>query len=145
DCQLLDAAGTIPGGDVEVVLACAGALAGLAISGPTAPDLDFSPTRLTYQASVSLMQESVSITATAISAEADITVAELATGSGEPSAPLPLALGATPVAVVVTHRPTGAQRTYEVTIHRAAPIAQYTYGKASNTGQADLFGYSVAL
>ena len=39
----------------------------------------------------------------------------------------------------------GNSKSYSVTINRAGDIAQYAYGKASNTEVGDEFGASVAL
>jgi trimeric autotransporter adhesin len=146
-CVLQGATGVITNGRSEIALTCEGVvrLASLAISGPSAPDLGFSPDTLEYVVEVSLLQQSTTVTATAAYPEASITVNGTSVTSGAPSAPLVLPLLDTIVHVRVTH-PRGFERGYQVTIRRAGgKIAQYAYGKASNTGSRDYFGYSVAL
>jgi hypothetical protein len=53
-------------------------------------------------------------------------------------------LGDNPVDIVVENA-MGWQRTYRFTLRRAAQLALYAYGKASNIGTDDWFGVSVAL
>jgi trimeric autotransporter adhesin len=46
---------------------------------------------------------------------------------------------------IVVENALGWQRTYRLTLRRAAQIAQYAYGKASNTDREDHFGSRIAL
>jgi hypothetical protein len=64
--------------------------------------------------------------------------------SGVPGAPIALSLGDNPVDIVVENR-IGWQQPFHLTLRRAAVLAQYAYGKASNTDLGDVFGTSVAL
>jgi hypothetical protein len=145
-CLLEGESGVVMGADAQVMVTCEGVLLlqNLAISGPTAPDLGFVPGTFVYGAEVSLLQEFTRVTATAMSAESSITIAGMPAESGVPGPELPLALGDNAIAVTVTH-PRGGERTYHITVSRAAELAQYAYGKASNTGAGDYFGWSVAL
>ena len=130
-----------PGPDAGVPDGMA-ALAGLALSGIVA-DLGFSPEQLAYTADTPLLRETTTVTATATSPETTVTIAGMPAASGEPSAPLALGLGQTHIDIVVSH-PSGQQRTYRVTVERAAALTQYAYGKASNTGALDQLGTSVS-
>jgi trimeric autotransporter adhesin len=117
----------------------------LAISGPTVLDLALSPTQLAYVAEVSLLLQSTTVTATAAYPEVSITVNGMSVTSGAPSAPVSLPMLDNVVDVRVTHS-SGLERGYQVTVRRAGgKIAQYVYGKASNTDADDRFGYHVAL
>jgi trimeric autotransporter adhesin len=144
-CILHGGAGVITGTNPELALTCEGVVGlDLAISGPPMLDLTLSPTQLAYVANVSRQQESTIVTATSSYPEANITVNGTSVTSGAPSAPLALSLGDNILDVAVTH-PGGFERSYQVTIRRVPDIAQYVYGKASNTDAGDYFGYSMAL
>ena len=144
-CVVANGAGVIDAIDVEVELVCESVLlSGLTISGPAALDLGFDPVRREYSVDVSLLQQGVRVTATADSPDASIEIASNLATSGVATAPLPLALGDNAIDIKVSNM-SGAERTYSLTLRRAAQVAQRAYGKASNTGSGDLFGYSVAL
>jgi hypothetical protein len=144
-CVLADATGVVEGNIPLVSLACESVLlSGLALSAVTAPALDFAPVRRTYDAEVSILQQSVHVTATAASADAVLTVDGVPVASGVPGEPIALALGENYIEIAVANRK-GAQRVYQVSVARAAQIAQHGYGKASNTGTDDEFGTSVAV
>ncbi|HEX7037557.1 MAG TPA: cadherin-like beta sandwich domain-containing protein [Pseudomonadales bacterium] len=66
--------------------------------------------------------------------------------AGEPSAPVPLAVGENRIELEVTAEDGSQSRTYEVTVERAGrdTVRQEGYVKASNTGP-DAFGASVAI
>jgi hypothetical protein len=143
-CVLGNASGNA-GATPDVELACGPVLlSSLSLSGPGAPAIDFSPARSAYDLDVSLLQQSVQVTATAASPEASLTVAGAPLLDGASSAPLPLALGDNTIDVVVSH-PSGAERTVRLTLRRGATVAQHAYAKASNPGPGDLLGYSLAL
>ncbi|WP_428261618.1 cadherin-like beta sandwich domain-containing protein [Haliangium sp.] len=144
-CVLEDAAGVIEGADPSIRLACEGVfLSQLTVSGPSAPALALDPAERVYEAEVSLLQQSASVTVVPAHPEATVSVAgELVLG-GVASAPLPLDLGDNLVEVSVTG-PGGGTRVYVVDLRRGAGLAQAAYGKASNTDFGDQFGYSVAL
>jgi hypothetical protein len=144
-CVLADATGVAEGNIPLVSLACESVLlSGLALSGATAPALDFAPAQRTYQAEVSILQQFVHVTATAASADASVSVHGMPVTSGAPSEPIALALGENHIEIAVANGK-GAQRVYRVTVSRAGEIAQYVYGKASNTGAGDNFGASLAI
>jgi cysteine-rich repeat protein len=128
-------------------------LAGLTVSGlvgapGTTPEpaiaIDLVPGTLEYAIDLPLSQSSAVVTATVAVPGDALIVAGASVASGEPSAELLLSLGDNPVDIVV-EKPGGEQRTYRLTLRRAARLAQYAYSKASNTGAGDRFGESVAL
>ena len=86
----------------------------------------------------------MTITPVAEDTNSTITILGQPVGSGATSEPLSLPLGDNTIEIVVAH-PSGLQRTYRVTVRRAAQIAQYAYGKASDTRVRQSFGTSVAL
>jgi hypothetical protein len=144
-CVLADATGVVDGNVPLVSLACESVLlSGLALSGATAPMLEFAPARRTYSAEVSILQQSVQVTATATSADAVLTVNGTPVTSGVPGEPIALALGENYIEIAVANQ-RGAQRVYQVSVARAAKVAQYVYGKASNSRPGENFGLSVAL
>jgi trimeric autotransporter adhesin len=145
-CAVEGAVGVVGEVNPEIALACEDvARLDLVLSGPTVLDLTLSPAQLAYMAEISLLQQSTTVTATSSYPDASITINGTSVTSGAPSAPLALPLLDNIVNVHVTHSG-GLERSYQVTIRRAGgKIAQYVYGKASNTGANDLFGYSVAL
>jgi hypothetical protein len=97
-----------------------------------------------YVVDLPLSQPAVTLTATVAVAGDTLTIAGTPVASGTPSAELALSLGDNPVDIVVENA-LGWQRTYRLTLRRAAQLAQYAYGKASNTGDDDYFGLSIAL
>jgi hypothetical protein len=143
-CVLGNASGNA-GASPDVELACGPVLlASLSLSGPGAPAIDFDPARSAYDLDVSLLQQSVQVTATTASPEASLTVAGALLPDGAASAPQALALGDNTIDIVVSH-PSGAERTYRLTLRRGATVAQHAYAKASNAGPGDSLGYSMAL
>jgi hypothetical protein len=143
-CTLEDATGVIAGADASVELSCTGpALASVVVSG-IAPVIALAPGTIDYVVDLPLLQSAVTVTATVATAGDTLTIDGAAVASGAPSAELALVLGDNPVDIVVENS-LGWQRTYRFTLRRAAQLAQYAYGKASNTGAIDEFGQSVAL
>ncbi|HMS82321.1 MAG TPA: cadherin-like beta sandwich domain-containing protein [Nitrospira sp.] len=111
-------------------------LSGLALSaGLLNPPFD--PAGTTYS-TMYIGDTSVAVTPTA--ASGTITVNGIPVTSGNASGPINLPSGNTTITVAVTG--TGGTTTYTIIAHR---LAQQAYGKASNTGLADQFGYSVAV
>ena len=89
----------------------------------SAGSLDFAPQTTAYAVRVPFAVSSVTVTPTASDAGATVTVNGVEVSSGEASAPIALAAGATLIEVVVT-APGGASGTYIVTVTRApAPEA----------------------
>jgi cysteine-rich repeat protein len=118
-------------------------LATLVASG-IAPMIELHPNTFEYVVDLPLLQQSVTLTATVATPGDTLVIAGTPALSGVPSAELTLGLGDNVVDIVVDN-PLGRQRTYRLFLRRAAELAQYAYGKASNTGAHDLFGNSVAL
>ena len=144
-CVLEDASGVVQGDIPMLALVCErAALAALEVSGPVAPRLNFKPLRRDYEVQISLLQQHVQITATAISPEATIIISGMPVESGVPSEPIHLTLGQNDIDIAVANA-NGVQRIYRVNLQRSAAPAQYAYGKASNTGAEDRFGARVAV
>jgi hypothetical protein len=118
-------------------------LASVVVSG-IAPAITLVPGTTEYVVELPLLQSAATVTATVATAGDTLTIAGAPVASGAPSAELALALGDNPVDIVVEDVQ-GARRTYRLNLRRAAQLAQYAYGKASNTGADDGFGDSVAL
>ncbi len=97
-----------------------------------------------YVVDLPLLQQSATVTATVATPASALTIDGAPVQSGAPSASRSLNLGENIIDIVVTN-PVGERRTYRLTLRRAHQIAQYSYGKASNTGAGDSFGWSVAL
>lgn len=144
-CVIENATDRVSGASPKIVVACESVLlSDLTLSAPTAPDLDFEPARRAYDAEVSLLQQSVRVTAMTASPDASITIAGVPVEAGVPSEPIALALGENEIDIEVTH-PSGSRRVYRVAVARAAEIAQRVYGKASNTQSEAYFGSSMAI
>jgi hypothetical protein len=143
-CTLRNQTGMIMGTDAAIDLTCTGAsLASVVLSG-VAPEIALVPGTTEYVVDLPVSQPSVTITATVATAEDTLTIAGTAVASGGPSSPISLNLGDNPIDIVVDNR-LGWRRTYRMVLRRAGELAQYAYGKASNTDANDLFGHSVAL
>lgn len=141
-----DAAGIVGASGVSPVdVACAGPPVSVALSAPAPwtfdPTLQVQPT---FNASVVLQD----VTVTVSSPDGQITAVQVAGNNvsfGQPSAPQALALGANTIRVDLTAQG-GLSTTYQLAIDRGADkVAQWTYGKASNTGMRDFFGTAVAI
>jgi hypothetical protein len=143
-CTLNKETGVIAGADTVIDLTCAGAsLASVVVSG-IAPVVTLVPGTTEYVVDLPLSQPAVTLTATLATAGDTMTIAGAPVASGAPSAELTLGLGDNPVDIVVENA-FGWQRTYRLTLRRAAQLAQHVYGKASNTSPDDRLGYRVAL
>jgi hypothetical protein len=143
-CTLGNASGVIAGADPVIELTCTGpSLAGVAVSG-IAPAIELVPDTTDYVVDLPLLQSAVTVTAIVATAGDTLAVAGTPVASGAPSPELPLGLGDNEIDIVVENS-LGWQRTYRLTLRRAAQVAQYAYAKASNTGTGDLFGASMAL
>jgi predicted porin len=115
----------------------------------SAGDLDqaFQSSLLDYTATVNFLTASTTVTPTTADADATVTVNGAAVASGSASESIPLDVGDTLITVIVTAGNSTSTETYTVSISResANEFAQQAYIKASNTGQSDRFGFSVAL
>ncbi|ACY13317.1 Integrin alpha beta-propellor repeat protein [Haliangium ochraceum DSM 14365] len=143
-CTLRKNAGEIAGVDTDVELTCTGpSLESVVLSG-IAPAVTLVADTFEYEVELPLSQQSTTMTATASMSGDTLAIGGTPVASGVASAELALALGENAVDIVVENA-YGWQRTYRLTLRRAAQLAQYAYGKASNTGADDWFGFSVAV
>jgi hypothetical protein len=143
-CTLRNETGVIAGADTTIELTCTGAsLASVVVSG-IAPVVALVPGTTEYEVELPLLQQSVTLTATVATVGDTLTIAGAPVASGTPSASITLSLGDNSVDIVVENN-LGWQRAYRLTLRRASRLVQYAYGKASNTGTGDYFGYTVAL
>jgi len=121
-------------------------LAGLTVKGA---DLDqtFQSNNATYTASVNYLTMALTLMPVATVSAASITVNGNAVISGNNSAQINLAEGDNTITVVITAEDGVGTETYTVDVTRAsaAIFAQQAFLKASNAGENDSFGYSVAL
>jgi hypothetical protein len=135
--------GMIAGADVaSVSIACTGPAVAIALSGPSG--WTFDPTEEMQTFAGSIIAQDVALTVSGnsvISARVDGTPAKL----GEQTSPIALPLGSRMVPVALTASG-GLSKTYQLIFNRGASVVdQILYGKASNTGAGDGFGYSVSL
>jgi len=134
------------GGSASSALSTNADLADLSISAGTL-DPPFSSDTYAYLVGPQEMfvHGSVTLTPLAAHAGATITVDGLVVASGTPSPVIDVPATVTPVLVRVTAEDGESVREYNVIITRQGLSLQTDYVKASNTGQNDRFGYSVAL
>ena len=135
--------GTIADADVTAVLVgCTGPATSIELSGQWG--WAFDPTQDVQQLSGSVVAQEVAFTVSGASLTG-ATVGGTAVTLGARSAPVRLQLGATTVMVALTASG-GLSKTYQLVFDRGgAVLDQLVYGKASNPGSNDGFGYSVAL
>ena len=145
-CVLRGGTGVITETEPTLELICDGnlELTEIALSGPTAPDIQIEFNKTLYEAKVSLLQNHVSVIATPAYPEAIITVDGIALAKGVSSQPIPLNDDERTIGIEVANED-GDTRTYQVRVHRSIEPSQIAYAKASNTGGVDYFGTSVAL
>jgi len=144
-CVLASDNGVIAGADAVMSLTCTGpSLSRLELSGVAPVIVDLATDTFEYAVDLPLLQQSVTVTATVTTSDDEITLADTPLPSGTPSPPVDVNLGETIVSIAVTND-VRWQRTYALRLRRAADIAQYAYGKASNTGPEDRFGWSMSL
>lgn len=148
-CVLQNAIGSVPISGVDtdsVVLTCDGvaALTDLVLSVSAQLSPAFSSNTLEYTVQVSLLVQTIFVTASVAQPEATLRVQGATAESGEPTPPSLLSLGVTTLDLVVAH-PSGLSRSYRVEVTRGDGIAQQAYAKAHNPGGFDKFGTSVCL
>jgi hypothetical protein len=145
-CDVEGGAGTVAGATVShVAVTCLSdnnLLADLTVSSG-ALEPPFTPTTTIYAVDVGLWVQGLSLTPTPVHPAASVTVAGLPVEAGEAADPVALDLGSNVITITVTAE-SGATRDYTLFVSRAEQIVQ-DYFKASNTGQSDLFGFSVAV
>jgi hypothetical protein len=135
--------GVVPDADAaSVSIACTGPAMTVGFSGPWAWTFDPTEETQTFAGSVVAREVALTISGPRITGA---TVNGTALPLGQPSATIALPLGPTSAHIGVTASG-GLSKTYELMFQRGAAIVeQLTYGKASNTGMNDTFGFSVAL
>jgi len=115
----------------------------------SAGDLDqiFQSSLEAYSGTTGFLNSSSTVTATTTEPNASLTINGVAAISGMPSDSIGLAEGSNSILVVVTAEDGVSTQTYSIDIIRQAVtnFAQQAYIKASNTGAADVFGYTLAL
>ncbi len=142
-CTVENGVGTIGSSDVDgVVVTCRGdnvRLASLAVDPSVELLPAFDAEVAGYEALVFLFDSTVRVTATAEDPTATIRVQGQPAVSGAPSDPVDLDLGENVVSVELTAE-SGRSRLYEIRVRRGEP----DYGKASNSGNDDRFGFSIS-
>jgi len=128
------------------VTSCDVTLADLVLSAGSM-DQAFQSTQCVYTASVGFLMTATTVTPTTSDATSTVTVNGVDVASGDTSTAIPLAVGKNTLTVIVTADDGVTTGTYTVTVTResASEFAQQAYIKASNTGDGDQFGYSIAL
>jgi hypothetical protein len=139
-CVLRNQQGYTSSADVTVELQCA-SLDTLVVAGSL---IALAPETTEYTVDLLLSQESATVTATVARPGDTLVIAGVPVPSGTPSAPLALSLGDNTVDIVVEND-LGWQRTYRLTVRRAAEIAQYAYAKASDPVRYGAFGAALAV
>jgi FG-GAP repeat protein len=126
----------------SVSIACTGPAMTVGFSGPWG--WTFDPTEETQTFTGSVIAQEVALTiggGGVTSATVDGAAATL----GAPTAAIALPLGSTSARIAVTASG-GLSKTYELVFQRGASVIdQITYGKPSNTGLNDSFGFSISL
>jgi hypothetical protein len=144
-CMLRNQTSVIADADTAIELTCTGtSLASLVVSGVAPSTVTLVSGTTDYVVDLSLLQQSATLTATVAAGGDTLTIAGVPVASSAPGPEITLGLGDNHVDLVVENE-VGWQRTYRLNLRRATQLAQYAYGKASNTGADDNFGRSVAL
>jgi hypothetical protein len=135
--------GTVASVDVtNVSVACAGPIVSIELSGQW--NWTFDPTQDMQTFSGSVVAQNVEF----VISGSTLTGAEVGGAAvilGEKTAPISLPLGSSMVPVALTASG-GLSKTYQLVFDRGgSAVDQIVYGKASNSGANDGFGYSVAL
>jgi len=135
--------GTVADRDVmNVAVACSGPVMAVELSGQWGAAFDATKDTQTFAGSIVVQDIALTVSGSSLSS---VTVNGTAVPLGKPTAPLALPLGATtvPVALIAGG---GLSKTYQLVFDRGGSVLdQVVYGKASNTGASDQFGYTVAL
>jgi hypothetical protein len=139
-CVLRNQQGYMSIADVTVELQCS-SLETLVVAGSL---VTLAPETTEYTVDLLLSQETATVTATVARPGDTLVIAGAPVPSGTPSAPLALSLGDNTIDIVVEND-LGWQRTYRLTVRRAAEIAQYAYAKASDPVRYGGFGAALAV
>jgi nucleotide-binding universal stress UspA family protein len=145
-CTLRNQTDVIASADTAIELNCmsGASLSSVLVSGVAPPKVTLVPGTTDYVLDLPLLQQSATLTASTATDGDTLSIAGTHVTSGTPGPEIALSLGDNPVDIVVENAH-GWKRTYRLTLRRATQLAQYAYGKASNTGSNDYFGFSVAL
>ena len=135
--------GMIADADVtSVSIVCTGPAISIALSGPWGWTFDPTQELQTFAGSIAVQDVVLTVSGSDLSSAR---VNGVQTALGQPTPELALPLGTSIVPVAVTAR-SGLSKTYQLVFDRgSAVLEQAVYGKASNAGQGDTFGTSVAL
>jgi hypothetical protein len=135
--------GVVEDADVpSVSIACTGPAMTVGFSGPWAWTFDPTEETQTFSGSVVAREVALTISGPGVTSAS---VNGTAVALDQPSAAIALPLGSTSARIGVSA--SGLSKTYELVFRRGDPaiIDQLTYGKASNTGMNDTFGFSMSL
>jgi hypothetical protein len=135
--------GVVADDDVATIsVVCMGPTVSIGLSGPW--NWVFDPTKDTQTFAGSIIAQDVAFTVSGSS----LTGAEIAGAAavlGQKTAPMRLPPGATTVPIALTASG-GLSKTYQLVFDRGgSAIDQMVYGKASNPGTDDAFGYTIAV
>jgi hypothetical protein len=136
--------GVVPDADVaSVSIACTGPAMTVGFSGPWAWTFDPTQETQTFSGSVLAREVAITISGPRITGA---TVNGTAVALGQPSAAIALPMDMDTKASIGVTASGNLSKTYELVFRRGAPkIDQLTYGKASNTGMNDTFGFAMSL
>jgi len=114
---------------------------------PGVLDQVFQSSQPDYTATVGFLSPTTTVTPVTTDAAATVTVNGLAVSSGRATDPISLDFGENFIQVDVTAEDGVSTRSYTLTVTRLTvdEFAQQAYIKASNSGDVDQFGYSLAL
>jgi len=135
--------GTVADIDImNVSVACSGPVMAIELSGQWGSAFDATKDTQTFAGSIVVQDIALTVSGSSLSSA---TVNGTAVPLGKQTAPLALPLGPTTVPVALTAGG-GLSKTYQLVFDRGGSVLdQVVYGKASNTGAGDQYGYSVAL
>jgi hypothetical protein len=142
---VVDAGGNGTVAEAEVTslsIACTGPAMSVALSGPWGWSFDPTEEIQTFAGSIATQEVTLMVSGNSLrSASVDGAAVTL----GQTTAPIALPLGQRMVPVALTASG-GLSKTYQFVFDRGASVLdQIAYGKASNAGASDHFGFSVAL
>jgi hypothetical protein len=142
---VVDAGGNGTVADVDIMnvsVACSGPVMAIELSGQWGSTFDATKDTQTFAGSIVVQDVAVTVSGSSLSSA---TVNGTAVSLGKQTALLALPLGMTTVPVALTAGG-GLSKTYQLVFDRGGSVLdQVVYGKASNTGASDQFGYSIAL
>jgi trimeric autotransporter adhesin len=124
-----------------VSIACTGPVTAIELSGQWGWTVDLTQDTQTFAGSVVVQDVALTVRGDDVSS---VSVDGMLATPGKPTSPVALPLGTRMVPVVLTAGE--LSKTYQLVFDRGGKVLdQLVYGKASNTGASDQFGYSVSL